>query len=129
MDTYTAATVLAANIRCDAWPIVDALRSAYPDGIVPVGHLDALGRQLEESAGGYSVQEVDEEAHLDIVKPAGWPEREIASVTVRAAEISYPTDKAHLVFGPERVAENAGDYGFHYIPYNFDSRPEADFFD
>ena len=50
-------------------------------------------------------------------------------MTVRQAEISYPADKAHLIWPLERVTENPGDYGFHYSPYNFDSRPEADFYE
>lgn len=35
-----------------------------------------------------------------------------------------------MVFGPERlVSENPAGYGFHYSPYNFDSRPEADYYE
>jgi len=51
------------------------------------------------------------------------------SKDVREADISYPADREHLVWGPDRVLENEGDYGFHYVPYNFDSSPEADFYE
>lgn len=130
VDPYTASVTLAANYRADEWRVVDALRRTYPDGSVPVAHLAELGRQLEEQSTSYRVEEVDEDASLAIVKPEGWPERDIGGVIVRATEISYPTDKSHLVFGSDtKASENAGDYGFHYEPYNFDSRPEADFFE
>lgn len=129
IDPYTAACNLAANYRADEWQVLDGIRHAYPDDAVPVAHLDALARQLEDQAGRYRIEDVPEEAEIAIVKPEGWPEREIDGVMVRATEISYPVDKSHLVFGPEKVSENRGDYGFHYTPYNFDSRPEADFFE
>lgn len=45
------------------------------------------------------------------------------------AEISYPIDKAELVWPTSKVSDNRGDYGFHYTPYNFDSSPEADFYE
>ena len=41
-----------------------------------------------------------------------------------------PEDRAALVFGPDRVREvNPAGYGFHYQPYNFDSKPEVSYFD
>ncbi len=129
VDVYTAAQSLAANYRAGEWQLLDALRSAYVDGSVPVAHLDALGRQLEEQLAIYEQRELDEETELAVVKPEGWDEVELDGAVVRAAEISYPVDKEHLVFGPERISDNPGDYGFHYTPYNFDSRPEADFFE
>ncbi|CAN5528242.1 hypothetical protein BH20CHL6_BH20CHL6_15580 [soil metagenome] len=130
VDAYAASITLARNYRADEWRVLDAVRDSYPDGSVPVAHLVELGRQLEEQSSRYRVEVVDEDASLAIVKPEGWPEREIDGIVVRATEISYPTDKSHLVFGPEtKASENAGDYGFHYEPYNFDSRPEADFFE
>jgi len=130
VDHYTASVTLAANYRAGEWRVLDAVRQTYPDGSVPVAHLADLGRQLEEQSSRYRIDEVDEDASLAIVKPEGWPEREIDGIMVRATEVSYPTDKSHLVFGPDtKVSENVGDYGFHYEPYNFDSRPEADFFE
>lgn len=129
VDSYAAAHALAANYHREMWPILDAVRAAYPGGAVPIAHLGALGGQLEVQSGGYREEESDEESALAIVKPEGWQEREIDGATVRAADISYPLDKEHLVFGPDRIAENPGSYGFHYAPYNFDSGPESDFFE
>lgn len=130
VDAYTAAATLAANYRLDLWPLLDAMRIAYGAEPIPVGHLDRLAGQLEEQLGGYVETTVEDEVELAIVKPDGFDAVEIDGVTVRQAEISYPADRAALVFGPEKVAhENPAGYGFHYVPYNFDSGPEASFFE
>jgi hypothetical protein len=128
VDVYMAAQLLASNVRADVWAVLDRLRESYPVGDIPIAHLDGLGRQLEEQSGAYRVVEEVEDARLAIVKSEGWPEREVDGAFVRAVEISYPTDRSHLVFGPDRVGDNAGGFGFHYSPYNFDSGPEAAFF-
>jgi hypothetical protein len=54
-------------------------------------------------------------------QPDGWSAIE---------EISYPADRAALVWPVERtIAENRADYGYHYNPYNFDSTPESEFYE
>lgn len=129
VSAYAAAVALAANYRLDPWPVLDALRTAYGDDPVPVAHLDALASQFEDQLGGYREVPIAEEAELAIVRPEGFEAVELDGTIVRQAEISYPVDKASLVWPPGRVGENAGDYGFHYVPYNFDSTPEADFYE
>lgn len=130
IDARTAAHHLAANYRLEPWPIVTALGAAYRNEPIPVAHLDDLARQIESSLGGYTSRTIEEETELAIVRPAGFDEAIVDGVPVRQAEISYPADKAHLIWPVDRVtAENPGDYGFHYSPYNFDSRPEADFYE
>ena len=132
VDLYRAAVELGANAHLRPLPILRALRQAYPAETteIPVGHLPALAGQLEASLGGYATEEVTEEVALRVVKPEGFdPEPQPDGSVALEADISYPEDRAGLVFGPERLArENAGGYGFHYAPYNFDSRPEAAYF-
>ena len=133
VDLYAAAVTLAANAHVEPAPIVRALRAAYgPDAVeIPAAHLPDLGRQLEASRGGYEAVDVVEDVSLRIVKREGF-ERTVqpdGSETLEA-EISYPEDRAALVFGPEHVIhENPAGYGFHYRPYNFDSKPEVSYFD
>jgi hypothetical protein len=130
IDIRTAAHHLAANYRLELWPIVTALGVAYDNEPIPVAALDDLARQLEASLGGYTSRTVEEETELAIVRPGGFDEAIVDGVPVRQAEISYPADKAHLIWPVDKVSsENPGDYGFHYSPYNFDSRPEADFYE
>lgn len=54
---------------------------------------------------------------------------ELTADGVRQAAISYPADRECHVWPPEQIAENAAGYGFHCVPYNFDSAPKSDFFE
>lgn len=133
VDVYAAAVTLAANAHVEPSGVMRALRAAYgPDAVeIPAAHLPDLGRQLEASRGGYEAVEVVDDVSLRIVKPEGF-ERAVQPDGTEAleAEISYPEDRAALVFGPDRVVrENPAGYGFHYRPYNFDSKPEVGYFD
>ncbi len=131
IDAYTAAITLAATYRLDAWPLIDALRQTYGTEEVPVPHLQPLAQLLEERLGGYEETIEHEDVELAIVKPDGFDAvTQADGSVVRQSDIAYPADRAHLVFGPERLAgENPANYGFHYSPYNFDSSPEADFYE
>ncbi|MBI2777561.1 MAG: DEAD/DEAH box helicase family protein [Chloroflexi bacterium] len=131
VDTYTAAMTLATTYRLDAWTVLDALRAAYGSDDVPVAHLEPLAETLEASLGRLVETTTYEDVELAIAKPEGFDAVTLADGTVaRQADISYPADRAHLVFGPDRlVGENPAGYGFHYTPYNFDSSPEADFYE
>lgn len=129
IDAYSAAAQLAANHRLDPWPILDALRETYRGESIPVGHLAPLAAQVEAWLGGYREVESEEERELAIVRPDGFDLVEVDGAPVRQADISYPIDREDLVWGLDRIRDNPGDYGFHYVPYNFDSTPEADFYE
>ncbi|MBI3747811.1 MAG: DEAD/DEAH box helicase family protein [Chloroflexi bacterium] len=131
VDAYTAAVTLASTYRLDAWAVLDGLREVYGADAVPVPHLEPLGRTIEASLGTLVETTTYEDVELAIAKPEGFDAVTLADgTTVRQADISYPADRAHLVFGPDRlVGENPAGYGFHYTPYNFDSSPEADFYE
>lgn len=133
IDIYAAAVTLAANAHLEPAPIVRALRATYgPDATeVPTGHLPALGSQLDALRGGFEPIQVVDEVSLRVVKREGF-ERILQPDGSESleAEISYPEDRAALVFGPDKVVrENPAGYGFHYQPYNFDSKPEVGYFD
>lgn len=133
VDVYAAAVTLAANAHIEPARILRSVRAAYgPDtDEIPMAHLPELGRQLDASRGGYEATEVVDDVSLRIVKREGF-ERTVQpdGSAVFESEISYPEDRAALVFGPERVVrENPAGYGFHYQPYNFDSKPEVSYFD
>jgi type III restriction enzyme len=133
IDLYAAAVTLAANAHVEPASILRALRAAYDATIaeIPLVHLPDLGRQLDASRGGYEVIEVVEDVRLRIVKREGFESTvQPDGSEVLEAPISYPEDRAALVFGPDHVAhENPAGYGFHYRPYNFDSKPEVGYFD
>lgn len=132
IDLYCAAVELAAIYRLDLWTIYDELARLYSSVTeMPAAHLADLAHQIEEQTRHYEVQEEAREVALALVKPDGFTKELSADGTeVYTAEISYPIDREHLLLSWEAMKEkNAGDFGFHYTPYNFDSNPEKSFFE
>jgi hypothetical protein len=126
---YEAAVQLSAACHLDVWQAYDALRALYPNEDVPAVHLSDLARQIAERGHRYEVREEQAEWSVAIVKPAGFTKSTDANgADVYVTEITYPKDKEDLLLSVSRVRENPAGFGFHYDPYNFDSRPELDFY-
>jgi type III restriction enzyme len=132
VDVYSAATKLAAVYRFDIWNIKAQLAALYPSGEVPEAHLPELAAQLERHTSNYEVKEEEIEVALALVKPSGFPGREIDAdgTEIYTAEISVPVAREALVLSWQKLVEqNGAGFGFHFNPYNFDSGPELDFFE
>lgn len=131
VDPYAAAVELAAVYRVEHWRLLDELRRLYDDGEIPQNHLEALAQQIEAQTSLYDVEEEVVEQALALVKPDGFiPGQDEDGNVIYTAEISYPIDREHLLMHwQELTGKNKQDLGFHYDPYNFDSKPEADFFE
>jgi type III restriction enzyme len=130
-DLYAAATELAAVYRVDVWTVYGELKRLYGVGAtVPETHLPLLAAQVEAQTRRYRIEEEEVEVALALIKPEGFkPAREDDGNVVYTAEITYQKGKEHLLLSwKDLVTRNAGDFGFHYDPYNFDSNPERDFF-
>ena len=129
IDVYTAATELSAVYRLDVWTVLDQLRPIYERNEVPLAHLPDLQEQIEKQLSKYEVVEEEREVALALVKPDGF-DRLIDSTgnDMYTAEISYPISKEHLIAHYENWKDQ-GAFGFHYDPYNFDSKPEVQFFE
>ncbi len=126
---YEAAVHLAAACHLDVWKVYDELRALYPREDIPAAHLGDLARQIAEHVRRYEVREEQAEWALALVKPAGFAKTtEPDGSEVYVAEITYPKDKEDLLLSASRVTNNPAGFGFHYDPYNFDSRPELDFY-
>ena len=131
-DLYTAAVDLAAVYRLDLWTLYDELRRVYHlETEIPVADFGALARQVEDQTRNYEVREEIVELALALVKPDGFQKAvDDDGQEVYTAEISYPLDKEKLLVSWGQMKEkNPGDFGLHYDPYNFDSAPEANFFE
>lgn len=130
-DLYSTATELAAVYRLGVWTVYAELKRLYDaGGIVPETHLPALAEQIEAQTRRYCVEEEEVDVALALVKPDGFRvERTDDGDVVYTAEITYQKSKEHLLLSwRDWLGRNAGDFGFHYDPYNFDSAPEVDFF-
>ncbi len=126
---YEAAVHLAAACHLDVWRVYDELRTLYPHEDIPAAHLGDLARQIAEHVHRYEVREDQAEWTLALVRPGGFAKTtEPDGTEVYLAEITYPKDKEDLLLSASRVKDNPAGFGFHYDPYNFDSRPELDFY-
>lgn len=130
LGAYAAAVELAGVYRLCAGALLGELRRVYgPTDEVPAAHLPALAAQIEEQTRGYEVREETVEKALALIKLDGFI-RETAPDGTEAytAEITYPVDREALLARLEEYQDRAGGFGFHYTPYNFDSKPERSFF-
>lgn len=129
-DLYTTAQDFARNYRLEAFDLLSELRRLYPEGFMPVSHYAVLARQIEKQTSEYETVEETVEVALALVKKDGFEKTldEKGNETY-TAEISYPIDREHLLIQFEDWRKRAGSFGFHYSPYNFDSRPELNFFE
>jgi len=130
-DLYAVSTGLAAVYRLDVWTAYTELKRLYgAGGTVPEAHLPTLAAQMEEQTCRYRIEEEEVEVALALIRPEGFKqERDDDGNVVYTAEITYQKGKEHLLLRwEEMIARNAGDFGFHYDPYNFDSNPEKSFF-
>jgi hypothetical protein len=131
LDSYTATVDLAGLYRLDVWQVYDELKRLYRAEDIPVSHLDELGHQIEEQTRFYDVKEEEVEVALALVKPEGFlKELDPSGTEIFTAEIVYPKDREHLLLSWAAMRkDNPHDFGFHYFPYNFDSKPEMNFFE
>lgn len=130
-DTFAAATRLAAVYRLDPMDLKAHLDSLYPGGDVPDVHLAEFAGQIETQVCRYTIIEETEDVALALVKPEGFDLSTDADGTIcYTAEITYPVSKEHLLLAWDAFQHHpAAGLTFHYTPYNFDSRPEASFFE
>jgi type III restriction enzyme len=137
-DLYTAAQDFARTYRLDPFEILSELQRIYPEGAlpaqgagaIPASHYAELAAQIEKQTSQYEIVEETVEVALALVKKDGFEKvvDEQGNETY-TAEISYPIDREHLLTHYKEWQKRAGDFGFHYTPYNFDSRPEQNFFE
>lgn len=129
-DLYTAAQDLARNYRLEAFTILSELRRIYPESALPVSHYSELAKQIEGQASQYETVEETVEVALAWVKKGGFEKiTDAQGNETYTAEISYPIDREHLLIHYDAWQKQAGKFGFHYTPYNFDSNPEKNFFE
>ena len=106
------------------------LRRIYPESVLPVSHYSELAKQIEGQTSQYETVEETVEVALAWVKKGGFEKiTDAQGNETYTAEISYPIDRDHLLIHYDAWQKQAGKFGFHYTPYNFDSNPEKNFFE
>jgi type III restriction enzyme len=131
LDLYTAAVELASNYHLPPMTVQRELNRLYGgEGELPRAALTGLAEQIEKQTRRYEVREETVEVALALVKPEGF-RKEVAAdgVETFTAEIQFPVDRQSLLTSYKDWQAQAGRFGFHYDPYNFDSHPEENFFE
>ncbi len=89
--------------------------------LFPASHYAELARQIEEQTSQYETVEETVEVALALVKKEGFDKvTDDQGNETYTAEISYPIDREHLLAHYKDWQKRAGDFGFHYTPYNFE---------
>ncbi len=130
LDSYAAATELAANYHLPTVEVLAALRQAYGvDADIPDYHLAALGQQIEVQRSDYEAHFEEVDVAIALVKADGFELSERAGKPVYTARISFAKDREplYLMARDTPDAAHALASSFHYEGYNFDSGPEAEF--
>jgi len=131
ISLYHAAEKLASNYHFDAMKILMELRNIYPTlEMIPVAHFNDLAEQIERQLNQYELIDETVEVALALIKPDGFNKSiDPQGNEIYTAEISYSIDREQLLAEYSKWQSHAGSFGFHYDPYNFDSKPECNFFD
>jgi hypothetical protein len=130
IDVYSFAVELSSLYRLPLMPIYEKIKSLYSDGEIPEAHAYKIREYIEEKIKNYKITEEEVEQALALIKPEGFDKEEKDGEVIYTTEIIYHKDRAEkLLVSYEKFKDiNTKDFGFHYTPYNFDSKPEKDFF-
>lgn len=129
IDLFGAAVELSDNYHLNPMTVYQELKRVYAKDEIPLAHLDGLAEQIEKQTSAYEITEETVELALALIKPEGFQKEIVDGVETYTAEIQFPIDRQRLLTSYNEWKAKAGAFGFHYDPYNFDSRPEKNFFE
>lgn len=129
IDLFSAAVELADNYHQKPMAVYQGLKRIYETEEIPLVHLDGLAEQIEKQTSAYEIIEEMVELALALIKPENFHPEIINGVETYTAEIQFPIDRQPLLTSYNEWKVKADPFGFHYDPYNFDSRPEKNFFE
>lgn len=129
IDLYSAAVELSDNYRLNPMTVYQELKRVYARDEIPLAHLDGLAEQIEKQTSAYEITEETIELALALIKPEGFQKEILDGVETYTAKIQLSIDRQRLLTSYNEWKAKAGAFGFHYDPYNFDSRPEKNFFE
>ena len=130
-DCYTLARRLATNYHLSVMETLKSLKSLYPEGQIPYAHFDPLCKQVEDQQQNYEVIEEQIAEHLALIRIHDddgnllFEKDDTDGSYVH--KVRLRKSKADLLIS-ERDLDDNHDVSFHYMPYDFDSAPEQNFF-
>ena len=130
-DCYTLARRLATNYHLSPMETLKNLKKLYPEGQVPYKHLASLCKQVEDQQQNYEVVEEKITEHFALIRIHDddgnllFEKDEVEDCYVH--KVRLRKSKVDLLVNEADLADNH-DVSFHYVPYDFDSGPEQQFF-
>jgi len=133
IDVYSLAVNLAETYRLSLMPLYEKLKALYPNGEIIEPEAAAIQEQIEKQVQQYKPVIEEIEQALALIKKEGFEEETEKGKKVYVTEIRIQKNKMKdlLVNYKEMLArlhQKQLTFGFHYSPYNFDSKPEKEFF-
>lgn len=128
LGVLNAAFKIAQNYHLDYKEILKELNTLYPEQILPAIHLKSLFEQIEEQFGEYKITKERVREALAIIKIQDEDgnynfEKDENGVFYHTIRFKEGSEREKLLL--EHKNENLG---FHLSVYDFDSKPERDFF-
>ena len=130
-DCYTLARRLATNYHLSVMETLKNLKKLYPEGQIPYAHFDSLCKQVEDQQQNYEVIEEHIAEHLALIRIHDddgnllFEKDDTDGSYVH--KVRLRKSKADLLLSEQDLDDNH-DVSFHYMPYDFDSGPEQQFF-
>ena len=135
-DLYTAAWKIAARYHLQTMPILRELKKLYTQGEIPHSHLYGLFSQVETQQANY--KEVEEEVTevMALIKTQNEKGEDIFDKedgvyvhSLRLLKSNLERMETDGLLADKAEHPDGHDKSFHYMPYNFDSRPELSLFE
>ena len=136
-DCYTLARRIATNYHLPLMKTLKNLNQLYPEGEVPNGHLYPLFQQVESQIQNYKIikEEVSEVLALiythdnegNLLFEQDTDGSYIHRLRIQKRNAERMKDE-RLLFSEEDLPDDHS-VSFHYMPYNFDTKPEREFFE
>lgn len=125
VNVYALAVDIVDNYRLDYLEILKLLKTHLGESLIPLSLAQKIKAAIEEQTSRYEIKEEIIEQALALLKLDGFKQDENGNF--------YTEIKINKTRFEELLLhwENAGNpsFGFHYSPYNFDSKPEKELFE
>ncbi len=127
---YTVASNIGQRYHLPRLPILKELNGIYSDGTIPSSHIYGLYKCIEQQLTNYEIREewvTDFRALIRVKDENGEDLFEMDDDGTYVHQLRLTEQNYELLVSNEQIPDDYN-LSFHYVPYNFDSRPERSFF-
>jgi len=125
IDIYSLAVDIAENYRLNYMEILELLKEHLKEDLIPLSLAQEIRGMVEKQTSKYEIKEEIVEQALALLRLDGFKKDEDGNFYIEIKMNKTRFEELLLYW------EKAGKprFGFHYDPYNFDSKPEKEFFE